>query len=286
MNHTINAPPASSLHFTKMHGLGNDFVVFDGIRQQVQLTPEQIRAIADRHFGVGCDQILLVEKPDSAHCDFRYRIFNADGSEVAQCGNGARCFAVFVRRAGLSDKDIIQVETQSGPISLHLLENGDVTVNMGRPRFLPHAIPFNVAEESPEYLLELGNDTIRLAALSMGNPHAVLRVTDVGAAPVTRLGPQIEHHPNFPERCNVGFMEVCNRSQIRLRVWERGAGETLACGSNACAAVVAGIRWEVLDQAVAVDLPGGRLHIQWAGPEQAVMMTGPAQVVFDGAWPL
>ncbi len=274
----------SALNFTKMHGLGNDFVVFDGIRQRVHLTPEQICAMADRHFGIGCDQILLVENPQSPDCDFRYRIFNADGGEVAQCGNGARCFAVFVRRAGLSDKEVIQVETQSGQMQLRILENGEVSVNMGVPRFAPEAIPFRTQEEGPEYLLEVHHDTLRLAALSMGNPHAVLRVPDVATAPVTQLGPQIEKHPDFPQRCNVGFMEICDRSHIRLRVWERGAGETLACGSNACAAVVAGIRWGALDPAVAVDLPGGRLHIQWAGPGQAVMMTGPAQVVFDGTW--
>ncbi|WP_414040107.1 diaminopimelate epimerase [Acidithiobacillus sp. M4-SHS-6] len=280
-------PPAlTALHFTKMQGLGNDFVVFDGIRQQVHLAPEQIRAIADRHFGIGCDQVLLVEKPDSSDCDFRYRIFNADGGEVAQCGNGARCLAIFVRRSGLCDKAIIQVETRSGRMQLQILENGEVLVDMGVPRFAPGQIPLRAAEEGPEYLLEVDHDTLRMAALSMGNPHAVLRVPDIRHAPVTRLGPRIENHPDFPQRCNVGFMEICDRTHIRLRVWERGAGETLACGSNACAAVVAGIRWGELDQTVVVDLPGGRLCIQWAGPGQAVMMTGPAQVVFDGTWSL
>ncbi len=283
---TLQTISDTALHFTKMQGLGNDFVVLDGIRQQMHLSPEQIRAMADRHFGIGCDQILLVEKTEAADCDFRYRIFNADGSEVAQCGNGARCFAVFVRRAGLSDKAIIQVETRSGQMQLQILENGEVTVNMGAPRFAPGQIPLQAAEEGPEYLLEVDHDTLRMAALSMGNPHAVLRVPDVLQAPVTQLGPKIENHPDFPERCNVGFMEICDRTHIRLRVWERGAGETLACGSNACAAVVAGIRWGELDEQVAVDLPGGRLCIQWAGPGQAVMMTGPARVVFDGTWPL
>ncbi|MGE4530758.1 MAG: diaminopimelate epimerase [Acidithiobacillus sp.] len=275
----------SGLPFTKMQGLGNDFVVLDGIRQRISLSPETIRAMADRHFGIGCDQILLVESPDSPNCDFRYRIFNADGSEVAQCGNGARCFAVFVRRAGLTDKKVIRVETQSGELILHHHDNDLVTVNMGAPRFAPAAIPFRPTEEAPEYLLELDDAVLRLAAISMGNPHAILRVDDVATAPVTTLGPKIEIHPDFPQRCNVGFMEIQDREHIRLRVWERGAGETLACGSNACAAVVAGIRWEVLEHDVWVDLPGGRLHIQWAGLGQAVMMTGPAQVVFDGVWP-
>jgi diaminopimelate epimerase len=269
-----------------MQGLGNDFVVFNGVRQRVELRPEAIRAIADRHFGVGCDQILLVETATSPDCDFRYRIFNADGTEVAQCGNGARCFAVFVRRAGLTDKDAITVETLAGRLILHHQDNGEVTVNMGVPQLAPAVVPFRSNEEAPEYLLSLGVDTLRIAAVGMGNPHAVLRVSRVADAPVTTLGPRIETHPDFPQRCNVGFMEVCDRSHVQLRVWERGAGETLACGSNACAAVVAGIRWDELDHVVAVTLPGGTLQIEWAGLGQPVLMTGPAQVVFDGVWPL
>lgn len=286
MNHSHTDSASPSLRFTKMQGLGNDFVVFDGVRQRVELCPEAIRAIADRHFGVGCDQILLVETATSLDADFRYRIFNADGTEVAQCGNGARCFAVFVRRAGLTDKDAITVETLAGRLILHHQDNGEVTVNMGIPQLAPAEVPFCRNEEAPEYLLSIGDDTLRIAAVGMGNPHAVLRVSSVADAPVTTLGPRIEIHPDFPQRCNVGFMEVRDRGHIQLRVWERGAGETLACGSNACAAVVAGIRWDELDHAVAVTLPGGTLQIEWAGLGQPVLMTGPAQVVFDGVWPL
>ena len=283
-SHTDSASP--SLRFTKMQGLGNDFVVFDGVRQRVELCPEAIRAIADRHFGVGCDQILLVETATCPDSDFRYRIFNADGTEVAQCGNGARCFAIFVRRAGLTDKELITVETLAGRLILHHQDNGEVTVNMGIPQLAPADVPFRNDEEAPEYLLSVGDDTLRIAAVGMGNPHAVLRVSNVADARVTILGPRIETHPDFPQRCNVGFMEVRDRGHIQLRVWERGAGETLACGSNACAAVVAGIRWDELDHAVAVTLPGGTLQIEWAGLGQPVLMTGPAQVVFDGVWPL
>ena len=286
MNHSHTDSALSALRFTKMQGLGNDFVVFDGIRQRVDLPPEMVRTIADRHFGIGCDQILLVEAAASPDCDFRYRIFNADGGEVAQCGNGARCFAVFVRRAGLTGKDIITVETRAGRLILHHRGNGDITVNMGVPQLVPADVPFRADEESPEYLLSAGKHTLRIAAVGMGNPHAVLRVASAAEAQVATLGPQIETHPAFPERCNVGFMEIRDRNHIQLRVWERGAGETLACGSNACAAVVAGIRWDELDHAVAVTLPGGTLEIEWAGPGHPVMMTGPAQVVFDGVWPL
>ncbi|WP_366110273.1 diaminopimelate epimerase [Acidithiobacillus sp.] len=285
MSHPHADSASSSLRFTKMQGLGNDFVVFDGVRQRVELRPEAIRAIADRHFGVGCDQILLVETAMSPDADFRYRIFNADGTEVAQCGNGARCFAVFVHRAGLTDKELITVETLAGRLILHHQDNGEVTVNMGVPQLAPAEVPFRSNEEAPEYLLSVGDDTLRIAAVGMGNPHAVLRVSRVADAPVTTLGPRVETHPDFPQRCNVGFMEVRDRGHIQLRVWERGAGETLACGSNACAAVVAGIRWDELDHAVAVTLPGGTLQIEWAGLGQPVLMTGPAQVVFDGVWP-
>ncbi|MBU2784846.1 diaminopimelate epimerase [Acidithiobacillus ferriphilus] len=286
MSHALTDSASPSLRFTKMQGLGNDFVIFDGVRQRIELRPEAVRAIADRHFGVGCDQILLVEAATSPNADFRYRIFNADGTEVAQCGNGARCFAVFVRRAGLTNKEIITVETQSGHLMLHHQGNGEITVNMGIPQLAPADVPFRDNEEAPEYLLSVGDDTLRIAAVGMGNPHAVLRVSSVADAPVTTLGPRIETHPDFPRHCNVGFMEVCDRSHVQLRVWERGVGETLACGSNACAAIVAGIRWDELDHAVAVTLPGGSLYIEWAGPGQPVMMTGPAQVVFDGVWPI
>jgi len=268
--------------FTKMHGLGNDFVVIDATRKPVDLTPEQIRFIADRHFGVGCDQLLLVEPPPSADLDFTYRIFNADGGEVEQCGNGARCFAVFVREKGLTDKNAIRVATAGGPIELKVEPDGQVTVDMGAPRFEPEAIPFVADERADVYSLAVDGQTVEASVLSMGNPHAVLRVDDVESAPVSELGPKLEHHPRFPNRANIGFMQVVDRSHIRLRVWERGSGETLACGTGACAAVVAGRQRGWLDDKVTVRLPGGELHIAWAGEGQPVMMTGPAVSVFEG----
>ncbi len=270
------------LTFTKMHGLGNDFVVIDATREPVDLTPEQIRFIADRHFGVGCDQLLLVEPPPSADLDFTYRIFNADGGEVEQCGNGARCFAVFVREKGLTDRDVIRVATAGGPIELKVEPDGQVTVDMGAPRFEPEAIPFVADERADVYSLAVDGQTVEASVLSMGNPHAVLRVDDVENVPVTELGPKLEHHPRFPNRANIGFMQVVDRSHIRLRVWERGSGETLACGTGACAAVVAGRQRGWLDDKVTVRLPGGELHIAWAGEGQPVMMTGPAVSVFEG----
>ena len=270
------------LIFTKMHGLGNDFVVIDATREPVDLTPEQIRFIADRHFGVGCDQLLLVEPPPSVDLDFTYRIFNADGGEVEQCGNGARCFAVFVREKGLTDKDVIRVATAGGPIELKVEPDGQVTVDMGAPRFEPEAIPFVADARADVYSLELDGRTVEASVLSMGNPHAVLRVDDVESAPVSELGPKLEHHPRFPNRANIGFMQVVDRTLVRLRVWERGSGETLACGTGACAAVVAGRQRGWLDDKVTVRLPGGELHIAWAGEGQPVMMTGPAVSVFEG----
>ncbi len=270
------------LTFTKMHGLGNDFVVIDATREPVELTPEQIRFIADRHFGVGCDQLLLVAPPPSADLDFTYRIFNADGGEVEQCGNGARCFAVFVREKGLTDRDVIRVATAGGPIELKVEPDGQVTVDMGAPRFEPEAIPFVAEERADVYTLAVDGQTVEATVLSMGNPHAVLRVDDVESAPVSELGPKLEHHPRFPNRANIGFMQVVDRSHIRLRVWERGSGETLACGTGACAAVVAGRQRGWLDDKVTVRLPGGELHIAWAGEGQPVMMTGPAVSVFEG----
>lgn len=271
------------LHFTKMHGLGNDFVVIDAIRQDVTLTTDQVRALADRRFGVGCDQLLLVERPQGTDADFRYRIFNADGSEVGQCGNGARCFARFVRDRGLTDKDTIAVETASGPLTLYIEADGQVRVNMGAPRFVPADIPFQADEERDHYLIEVADEMLFIGALSMGNPHAVLQVDDVARAPVERLGPLLESHPRFPERTNVGFLQVVDRGRIRLRVFERGAGETLACGTGACAAVVVGQRWELLDSRVAVDLPGGELIVEWNGGDEPVWMTGPAVTVFEGS---
>jgi diaminopimelate epimerase len=270
------------LRFTKMHGLGNDFVVFDGISQTVALTPEQCRRIADRHFGVGCDQILMVEKSTRDDADFRYRIFNADGGEVEQCGNGARCFVRYVHDKGLTDKTSIRVETASGLIEPRLLDNGQVTVDMGAPRFAPADIPFAADTEAMSYALKVGQHAIEIAALSMGNPHAVLRVNDLDSAPVDILGPAIESHSRFPQRVNAGFMQVLTPHDIRLRVYERGAGETLACGTGACAAAVAGIRQGWLKSPVSVHTRGGDLVIEWAGTGRPVYMTGPATTVFEG----
>ena len=272
------------LRFTKMHGLGNDFVVLDAIRQSFVPTPAQARFLADRHFGVGCDQILVVERAGAPGVDFRYRIFNADGGEVEQCGNGARCFVRFVHEQGLTDKREIRVETQSGLITLRLEADGQVTVDMGAPRFLPAEIPFAADADSLLHSLAVGDGQIEISVVSMGNPHAVQVVADVDAAPVARLGPLIESHPRFPNRVNAGFMQIVDRRAIRLRVYERGAGETLACGTGACAAAVAGIRRGLLDSPVRVGMRGGDLSVAWNGAAnkapQPVMMTGPASTVF------
>lgn len=270
------------LHFTKMQGLGNDFVVIDAIHQHVDLSAEQIRTIADRHFGVGCDQLLLVEMPQSPENDFRYRIFNADGGEVSQCGNGARCFVRFVHDQKLSPKSEIRVETASGVILPKLELSGEVTVNMGAPKFVPAEIPFVAEAEALQYPLDVSGTSVDIAAISMGNPHAVQVVKSVEAAPVGVAGPIIESHPSFPERVNAGFMQVMDRGHIRLRVYERGAGETLACGTGACAAAVAGIRLGLLDSQVRVSMCGGDLQIRWEGDGQPVWMTGPAVAVFSG----
>ena len=270
------------IHFTKMHGLGNDFVVINAISQIVQLRPEQIRFIADRHFGIGFDQLLLVEKPVTHNADFKYRIFNADGSEVSQCGNGARCFARFVRDKQLTDKNEICVDTNAGQLLLCLDEDGLVTVNMGVPCHHPSEIPLLIAPETRLYSLEINGQEQSFGAVSMGNPHAVLQVENVATAPVMELGKALESHPVFPERANIGFMQIVNRQQIKLRVYERGAAETLACGSGACAAVVVGIEQRLLDEKVLVELPGGSLSIRWAGRSTPVWMTGPAVAVFDG----
>ncbi|HTP99120.1 MAG TPA: diaminopimelate epimerase [Casimicrobiaceae bacterium] len=273
-----------SLRFTKMQGLGNDFVVLDGVRQRVDLDPAAVRAIADRRFGVGCDQVLVVEAP-RGDADFRYRIFNADGGEVEQCGNGARCFVVFVREHGLTDKREIRVETAGGLIVPRLDDDGRVTVDMGVPRFRPEDVPFLGGTGAPEETVDVSGVPVRMSVLSMGNPHAVQRVPDVDGAPLASQGPVIEHHARFPSRVNAGYMQVVDRVTIRLRVWERGAGETLACGTGACAAVVAGIRLGLLDSAVRVITRGGELTIAWRGEGEPVMMTGPASTVFEGEWP-
>lgn len=270
------------LRFTKMHGLGNDFVVLNGIESPLQLSAEQYRYIADRHFGVGCDQILLVENPRDPDCEFHYRIFNADGSEVEQCGNGARCFARYVHDRGLSSNQRIDVGTSSGRISLYLEPDGRVRVNMGVPRLDPAQIPFQATQQAVGYALKVEDQELVIGVVSMGNPHAVLKVEDVARADVAKLGPQIERHPRFPQRVNAGFMQVLSRSHIKLRVYERGTGETLACGSGACAAVVAGQLQGLLDQKVLVNLPGGDLMIKWQGPDQVVWMSGPAVSVFEG----
>ena len=271
------------LKFSKMHGLGNDFVVLDGVRQQVSLSTEQICALGDRHRGVGFDQMLLVEPAQTTGADFRYRIFNADGSEVEQCGNGARCFVRFVHDQGLTEKSAIVVETKRGIIHPRLEANGLVTVDMGAPHFAPAEIPFVSDTDAPEQPLILPEGTtLTIGAVSMGNPHAVAVVADTESAPVAEQGPQIENHVRFPQRVNAGFMQVLDRHNIRLRVYERGAGETLACGTGACAAVVSGIRRGLLESPVRVQTHGGDLNIAWAGVGQPVIMTGPAVTVFTG----
>ena len=270
------------LAFVKMHGLGNDFVVIDAIRQQVSLTPEQLRYIADRHFGIGCDQILLVEAATRPDADFRYRIFNADGGEVEQCGNGARCFVRFVHERGLTDRREIRVETLGGIIAPRLEGDGNVTVDMGIPRFLPGEIPFLHEDDTVVYSLDVADETLDISVVSLGNPHAVQVVASVDDAPVDTHGPLIESHARFPQRVNAGFMQVVDRHAIRLRVYERGAGETLACGTGACAAAVTGIRRGLLDSPVRVTTRGGDLNIAWGGPDRPVRMTGPAVTVFTG----
>jgi diaminopimelate epimerase len=270
------------LKFTKMHGLGNDFVVMDALAQPLTLDARQLRLLADRHFGIGCDQVLLVEPPRQPDTDFYYRIFNADGGEVEQCGNGARCFVRYVRERGLTTKTAIRVGTLGGVIAPQLEADGQVTVDMGVPVFEPPKIPFVAAEQALTYKLDVNEIVLEINVLSIGNPHAVQIVADVERSPVTTLGPLIETHSRFPQRVNAGFMQIVDRSHIRLRVYERGAGETLACGSGACAAVVAGIMCGILDQRVRVTTRGGDLGISWAGAGRSVLMTGPATTVFEG----
>lgn len=271
-----------TLRFTKMHGLGNDFVVIDGINQPVVLDPTRIRRLADRHFGVGCDQVLLVEAPDRPEVDFRYRIFNADGGEVEQCGNGARCFARFARDKGLIERDELRVATAGGELVLRIQADGQVAVDMGRPRLEPPEIPFFATERAQVYPIAADGLDMEIGAVSMGNPHAVLKVDDVDRAPVAHLGPLLERHGRFPHRTNVGFMQIVAPDRIRLRVFERGAGETLACGSGACAAVVVGRLWRRLGPEVRVELKGGELTVRWPGEGEAVTMIGPAATVFEG----
>ena len=270
------------IEFTKMHGLGNDFVVIDAINQDIDLTEDQVKFIADRHFGVGCDQLLLVEASERDDVDFIYRIYNADGGEVEQCGNGARCFAVFVREKGLTNQDSIRVETASGIIELHIQADEQVTVNMGMPELNPWSIPFNADTRLDEYALDVKGEMLTIGAVSMGNPHAVTIVENIDTAELEELGAAIEAHPLFPNRVNAGFMQIIDDAHIRLRVYERGAGETLACGTGACAAMVIGRVQGRLAKEVQVDLPGGSLQISWQGEASPVMMTGPATMVFEG----
>lgn len=270
------------LRFTKMHGLGNDFVVIDATRTPVELTPARVGAISDRHFGVGCDQLLVVEPASRPGVDFRYRIFNADGGEVEQCGNGARCFVRFVHDKGLTDQDEIRVETKSGIIAPRLRADGLVTVDMGVPELAPAKIPFVSDSDAVVQPLAVGERVVAITAVSMGNPHAVQVVADVDAAPVVEQGALIERHERFPARVNAGFLQVLDAHAVRLRVFERGAGETLACGTGACAAVVAGILRGLIESPVRVHTRGGELEIAWAGPGAPVSMTGPAVTVFEG----
>jgi diaminopimelate epimerase len=281
------------LKFTKMHGAGNDFIVVDAVNQQVDLSPEQWARLADRRFGIGADQILIVERPSEEGCDFRYRIFNNDGGEVEQCGNGSRAFVRFVSDKGLTDKRSIRVQTMAGIITPRLEDDGSVTVDMGAPRLEPAKVPFDSSGldgviQGRDTLWPLtvrargAEQTVLVSTVSMGNPHAVQVVDDVDTAPVAETGPQIENHPRFPKRVNAGYLQVLDRGHVKLRVFERGAGETLACGTGACAAVVAGIRRGLLDSPVRVDARGGRLSIAWAGEGQPVYLSGPAETVFEG----
>jgi len=270
------------VRFTKMHGLGNDFVVLDLVTQRIKLNPNIVRKLGDRNFGIGFDQLLIVEPPTTPDVDFRYRIYNSDGSEVENCGNGARCFAKFVRDKRLTGKDEIAVETANGRAVLKIREDRQVEVDMGAPRLNPADVPFEADAAAATYPIEVDGETYEISAVSMGNPHGVLVVDDVDTAPVEVLGPQLEPHARFPQKANIGFMQVVSRSEIRLRVYERGAGETKACGTGACAAVVAGIQRGLLDSTVKAQLTGGELEISWTGGDAPVIMTGPATTVFEG----
>ena len=269
------------MNFSKMHGLGNDFMVIDAVTQNVYVNPEQIRQWADRNRGIGFDQLLLIEPPYEPDSDFHYRIFNADGSEVAQCGNGARCVALYVKQKGLTNKNHIRVSTKVGNMVLHHEKDGRITVEMGLPQFTPAQVPFKANKEELTYVLREAEQTILFAAMSLGNPHCVIETTDVVNAPVAELGSLLATHERFPEGVNVGFMQIINRDSIKLRVYERGCGETQACGSGACAAAVLGIRQGKLNDTVNVELPGGSLTIRWQ-PGHSVRMTGAAEQVFDG----
>ena len=270
------------LGFTKMQGAGNDFVVFDATARAFDLTREQLRRLADRRFGVGCDQVLVVEPASAPGADFRYRIFNADGGEVEQCGNGARCFVKFVHQRGLTRKRAIRVQTPGGLIEPRLEDDGEVSVNMGAPVLDPARLPFSAESAGPVHVLQVAGAAVEIVAVSLGNPHAVQIVADVDTAPVETQGPLIERHARFPKRVNAGYMQVLDRHAIRLRVYERGVGETLACGSGACAAVVSGVIRGLLDSPVEVQTRGGQLTVAWAGGDNPVWMKGPATTVYEG----
>ena len=270
------------ISFSKMHGLGNDFVVIDAVSRPLGLSADQVRLLADRRFGIGCDQLLLVEPSRTPDADLRYHIYNADGSEAEMCGNGARAFARFVRDRGLNEGDELRLDTDAGVVVTRLEADGEVTVNMGPPVLEPAVIPFEAPARAEAYDLDVDGSVYRIGAVSMGNPHAVVRVEALDGAPIEELGPRIERHPRFPNRVNVGFMEVISSREVRLTVWERGAGKTLACGTGACAAVVSGRLRGWLDEEVAVHLPGGRLVISWRGDDEPVWMRGPAVQVFEG----
>ncbi|MDZ7841724.1 MAG: diaminopimelate epimerase [Gammaproteobacteria bacterium] len=271
-----------TINFTKMQALGNDFVVIDGVRQAIALTRDQVRRLADRHLGIGCDQLLVAEPSGDPEFDFRFRIYNADGGEVGQCGNGARAFARFLRDQGLTERTDIRVATRGGPMVLQIAPGGLVSVNMGVPTFEPAEIPFDAPARRPTYSLDVDGGNLEISALAIGNPHAVQEVPEVDDAPVGRLGPAIESHSRFPQRVNAGFMEVLDAGRIRLRVYERGVGETLACGSGACAAAVAGIQLGKLDNRVQVQVQGGLISVNWQGEGYPVWMSGPATTVFEG----
>ena len=269
-------------HFTKMHGIGNDFVVFDTFKQPLSLTREKVRHIADRHFGIGCDQVLLLEPPQQNVADVRYRIFNADGGEVMQCGNGARCAAIYLREKGLVSKRTITAETGAGQLVLQVEADDCVTVNMGVPEFEPSRIPLAEEEQEDSYIVKLGDKRLEFGAVSMGNPHAVIFVDDAASAAVEELGPAVQQSGLFPEGVNVGFVEIINNQAFKLRVYERGAGETLACGSGACAAMVIACQQGYLEGTIDAELSGGHLSLRWAGEGEPVYMTGPAEIVFEG----
>lgn len=270
------------LKFTKMHGAGNDFVMIDSVSQKINLSAAKVQKLADRHFGVGCDQVLIVEPPRTPHADFRYRIYNADGSEVEHCGNGVRCFAIFVQQRGLCSKNTIRVETGNGIATLTVRDDKQVVVDMGAPVLEPSDIPLDYPERALTYSLALKDRELEISAISMGNPHAVCVVDDVEQFPVALLGPEIESHSMFPKRVNAGFLQIQSRTKAKLRVYERGVGETLACGTGACAAMVAACQRGLLDNEATISLPGGDLELKWLGEGQSVMMTGPAVNVFSG----